>query len=100
MSTMLFSITSPPRKTSAKKHPTLILLHGRGTDEEDLMGLVPFLDERLNVVSVRAPYRFSFGGCTWFQLSAAMEPDRGTLEQSYQQLVETVESIKIGRAHV
>jgi phospholipase/carboxylesterase len=93
MSTPLFSISQPPRRSTGTKQPTLILLHGRGTDEKDLMGLVPFLDERLNVVSIRAPYRFDFGGYTWFHLSATMEPDRTTLEKSYQQLLDTVRSV-------
>jgi phospholipase/carboxylesterase len=48
--------------------PTLILLHGRGTDENDLLGLTPAFDPRMLVVSVRAPFRFPYGGYTWFDL--------------------------------
>ena len=48
--------------------PALILLHGRGTDEDDLIGLAPSFDPRLLVVSVRAPYEFAYGGYTWFDL--------------------------------
>ena len=37
-------------------HPVLLLLHGRGADEADLLGLAPHLDPRFFVVSARAPY--------------------------------------------
>jgi len=46
----------------------LILLHGRGTDENDLIGLVPSFDPRLLIVSMRAPYEFPYGGYMWFNL--------------------------------
>ncbi|MCX6136370.1 MAG: alpha/beta fold hydrolase [Ignavibacteriales bacterium] len=92
MSAPLFSIFQPPKKTTGTKNPLLIVLHGRGTDEHDLMGLVPILDERCSVVSIRAPYAFEYGGYTWFRLAESMEPDQATLVDSYRQLVATVES--------
>ncbi len=49
-------------------HPTLILLHGRGTDENDLLDLIPAFDPRFLVISIRAPYKFPSGGYTWFNL--------------------------------
>jgi phospholipase/carboxylesterase len=49
-------------------HPTLIFLHGRGTDENDLLGLTPYLDPHLLIAAVRAPYQFPYGGYTWFDL--------------------------------
>jgi phospholipase/carboxylesterase len=88
----LFSIFQAGKKNTETKHPLLIVLHGRGTDENDLMGLVPFLDERCSVVSLRAPYPFEFGGYTWFRHSANLEPDKTTLMESYERLLFTVES--------
>ena len=38
-----------------KKSPLLLLLHGRGADENDLFGLAPFLDERFFIVSPALP---------------------------------------------
>jgi phospholipase/carboxylesterase len=49
-------------------HPTLVLLHGRGADENDLLSLTSQLDPHLLIVSVRAPSRFPYGGYTWFDL--------------------------------
>ena len=64
----LFYKVAPLSTESPGPHPTLILLHGRGTDENDLLGLVPSFDPRLLIVSVRAPHEFSYGGYTWFNL--------------------------------
>ena len=51
-----------------KKSPLLLLLHGRGADENDLFGLAPFLDERFFIVSPRAPVVMPYGGYEWFEL--------------------------------
>lgn len=59
--------TSPARSGSAP-HPTLLLLHGRGTDENDLLPLAPEIDERLFGVSARAPFHFPWGGYAWYGL--------------------------------
>lgn len=52
----------------APPHPGLLLLHGRGTDENDLLPLAAELDPRLFVVSARAPLRFPWGGYMWYEL--------------------------------
>jgi phospholipase/carboxylesterase len=67
-SSSLYSKIAPLSTTGTGPHPALVLLHGRGTDENDLLGLTSFLDPRLFIASVRAPYRFPYGGYTWFDL--------------------------------
>ena len=57
----------PARRASAAKPPLLVLLHGGGANEGDLLGLVPYLDERLQVVSARAPNRIEAGAYSWFR---------------------------------
>jgi phospholipase/carboxylesterase len=57
----------PVRRASATKPPLLVLLHGAGSNEGDLLGLVPYLDERLHVVSARAPNRVEAGAYSWFR---------------------------------
>jgi phospholipase/carboxylesterase len=64
----LFYKTAPLSTNEDGPHPTLILLHGRGTDENDLLGLASSFDPRLLIISIRAPYRFPYGGYTWFEL--------------------------------
>jgi phospholipase/carboxylesterase len=46
----------------------LVLLHGLGSDEQDLISLAPQLDPRLMVAAIRAPYRYGMGGYAWFDV--------------------------------
>ncbi len=48
-----------------KRPPLLVLLHGRGADENDLFSLAPAIDSRIVVASVRAPLPTDEGGYTW-----------------------------------
>src|SRR5262245_46347407 len=56
-----------PRRRDGDAPPLLVLLHGIGADENDLLPLADTLDPRLAVVSVRAPRRYH-GGFAWFQI--------------------------------
>ena len=49
--------------------PLLLLLHGVGSNEEDLYGLVPYLDKRFLIVSARAPITLEPGSYAWFELT-------------------------------
>ncbi|GAA1156594.1 alpha/beta hydrolase [Nesterenkonia sandarakina] len=48
--------------------PLVVLLHGYGSHEQDLIGLVPGLPADFTYASVRAPVEMEFGGYTWFDL--------------------------------
>lgn len=51
-----------------EKAPLLLLLHGVGSNEHDLFGLIPYLDERFTIVSVRAPNTLGPGSYAWFEI--------------------------------
>ena len=60
--------------------PLLLFLHGYGSNEEDLMSLVPYMDERFFKVSARAPLSLTFGGFAWFHIDStpdglSLDPD-------------------------
>jgi phospholipase/carboxylesterase len=82
-----------PARQGKAPHPVLLLLHGRGTDENDLLPLAHELDPRVLVVSVRAPFRFPWGGYMWYDLDprGVGYPDRATLEQSLEGLLGLIE---------
>ena len=48
--------------------PLLLLLHGVGSHEGDLIGLAPYLDERFFIVSARAPNILGPGSYAWFHV--------------------------------
>jgi phospholipase/carboxylesterase len=81
-------VRRPARAAGAP--PLLVLLHGIGSNEEDLMGLEPYLDERFLIVSARAPFSYGWGGYAWFEiewLPDRIEIDRAQAEQSRDLLV-------------
>jgi phospholipase/carboxylesterase len=81
-----------PEGTSSKSHPTVIMLHGRGADEEDLIGLAEHYDRRLLVLSVRAPYPYPYGGgFTWYDVGAVGTPDPAMFRSSYDRLSQFVD---------
>jgi phospholipase/carboxylesterase len=75
-------------------HPTLILLHGRGANEQDLLGLVPYLDPRLLCIAARAPFDFSYGGFTWYELREVGSPNLDQFSHSYDLLVQFLGDIQ------
>lgn len=70
--------------------PGLLLLHGRGADEADLMGLAAALDPRLTVISARAPFRLGYG-FAWYGMAQVGNPEEETLRASLRELREFVE---------
>jgi len=67
----LQSIELPPRAPGLDR--TLILLHGFGADEHDLLPIADELDPRLRVISLQAPLALDFGGRAWFNLEQTPE---------------------------
>ena len=86
-----------PKIPTVSKPPALIMLHGRGADENDLFGLSQYLDERLFIISVRAPFSFQFGGgYTWYDIIDIGTPEAKMFDESYKKLVQFLEDVKKG----
>jgi phospholipase/carboxylesterase len=90
----LFYKVAPPRYNKDGPHPALILLHGRGTDENDLLGLTPSFDPRLLVVALRAPYGFPYGGYTWFDLDEQNGINKDQLMTGCDALIQCLDEIQ------
>jgi phospholipase/carboxylesterase len=56
-----------PAREGTAPYPCLLLLHGLGSNEEDLFSLAPLLDPRLVVVSARAPLPRG-DGFAWYDI--------------------------------
>ncbi len=69
MSLTLEHIVRKPQVTSTTPAPLLLLLHGLGSNENDLFSFASQLDPRYLVVSVRAPLAYGYGGFAWFNLN-------------------------------
>jgi phospholipase/carboxylesterase len=62
--------------------PLLVLLHGLGADEKDLLALAGALDPRFLCVSLRAPYEWFPMGFAWFALDWTTDPPTADLAQA------------------
>lgn len=72
--------------------PLVVLLHGRGTDRFDLLGLAPLLAPDAVVVTPEAPHpgkRWGYGsGWAWYRYLGEDVPDPESFETSQQALAE------------
>ncbi len=74
---MLLTHESFPPRAPSEHPPLLVLLHGIGADEADLLPLVPLLDPRFHVISARAPHRNPPAGHRWYAIDWTAAPPRG-----------------------
>jgi phospholipase/carboxylesterase len=74
----------------------LVLHHGRGTDEDDLLGLAEALDPagRLRVVSARGPLQVpGWPGFHWYLVPKVGYPDRASFDAARAALAELHDSL-------
>lgn len=62
----LHHIVQRPRVLQDGAPPLLLLLHGIGSNERDLIGLAPALDARFFIVSARAPIALGLQSFAWY----------------------------------
>jgi phospholipase/carboxylesterase len=90
----LFYKVAPLSSNEPGPHPALILLHGRGADENDLLDLTSSFDPRLLIVSIRAPYRFPYGGYTWFDLDEQNGINKDQLARGCEALIRCLDELQ------
>jgi phospholipase/carboxylesterase len=78
---LVYKVVQPAISTGSPA-PMLVLLHGWGSDETDLLGLSNSLPRNFIVVSVRAPYTRPEGGYAWYQLQLGNGVFKETLGQA------------------
>ena len=86
-----YIVREPENITS--KTPLLILLHGYGSNEEDLFSFVPTLPEDWLIVSFRAPLDSSYGGYSWYDIDLMNQENRVDVAQAQKSLDLILENI-------
>ena len=64
-----------PSTISNKKAPVLFMLHGYGSNEEDLFSFANELPEEQFIISIRAPYEMQPFGNAWYAIN--FDADQG-----------------------
>jgi phospholipase/carboxylesterase len=72
--------------------PVVLLLHGLGSDENDLPSLASFLPDGLAWASLRAPVEMEWGGASWFPLTSPVEPDQEGVDAATEAIWRWVEA--------
>ena len=85
---MIESLQYRERLAAGDPEGLLLLHHGRGSDEADLLGLADELDSErhLHVVSPRAPLTLGGPGYHWYVVPRVGFPDPDTFHAAYRQL--------------
>ena len=71
----LYYLTKLP-KNSIENPILLLMLHGYGSNEEDLFSFASELDENLLIISARAPLALDFGGFAWYSIHFTAGQDK------------------------
>jgi phospholipase/carboxylesterase len=83
------------RTVEGERPPLLVLLHGIGADEDDLLPLASALDPRFTVVSLRAPHGYHVGAA-WFPLAfragGEVVPEVAVARETLADLVRWIEA--------
>ena len=89
------SLAVRERPAAGEPQGSLVLLHGRGADENDLFPLLDALDpgRRLLGLTPRGPLSLPPGGAHWYQLAGIPTPDPGTFRPSFEALSELLDGL-------
>ena len=79
-------------KTIKEKNPLLILLHGYGSNEEDLFSFASELPDDSYVISVRAPYDLQPYGHAWYAIHFDADENKFSDNVQAKQSVEIIAS--------
>ena len=97
MNSSLEYIKRDPTEVLATPPPLLLLLHGLGSNEQDLFSFAPHLDARYRILSVRAPRTYAYRGFAWFDIDFGQgipQPHRAQMAESQAQLLSFVEEMR------
>ena len=79
---MLHYLIKQP-KTTTDKVPLLLLLHGYGSNEQDLFSFADELPNDCLVISVQAPYSLGYGSFAWYAINFDADENKfSDLEQA------------------
>lgn len=73
MQSTLHYVTQAPSLAQDGVCPLIVILHGYGADESDLLPLASYFDPRWRVISIRAPLALMQGGYAWFPVEFTAE---------------------------
>ena len=84
---------APPAPEAESVYPTILALHGRGSSEQDLIGLAPYLPKECLWISPRGTFTLGPGSYEWFQITQIGRPDAVRLANALQTIDTFIDEI-------
>jgi phospholipase/carboxylesterase len=83
------------RPAAGEPHGALVLLHGRGADEHDLLPVLDLLDPRRRLIGITpgGPLQLPPGGRHWYIVPRVGFPDHDTFHASYARLCAFLDAV-------
>jgi phospholipase/carboxylesterase len=102
MTALLHDVRSDdwPSEDGARDIPVVLLLHGFGSHERDLTGLVPALGIETPWASLRAPLELGNGGAAWFEVTTPGNPGATVVAEATRRVWDWVDAHVPARSRV
>ena len=81
--------------TCTNENPCLILLHGYGSNEDDLFSLADYFPDDYIIISLRAPITLPMGGYAWSNINSNLINEYTILQEAKNSIKLIYESIQI-----
>jgi len=65
----VFEFNFRDSNNSDELSPLAIMLHGYGSNEDDLFSFANYIPENYKIISLRAPYSLPYGGYSWYDIN-------------------------------
>ena len=84
---------SAQNQEPSSRSPTILALHGRGSNEQDLIGLTTHLPQGLLWISPRAPLTVGPDSCEWYRVRVTGKPDPAELYSAIETIDHFVDQV-------
>lgn len=95
---MMLNYVKREPKVSSENPPLLILLHGYGSNEQDLFSFAEELPEEFLIISAQAPYEMGYGAYAWYAINFDAQngkfSDLTQARKSVEKIVSFIDEIK------
>ena len=78
---------------ASARYPTILALHGRGSNEQDLVGLAPHLPDGFLWISPRGPHKLGSDAYEWYRVKIIGKPDPEKLAAALETIDHFIDEI-------
>lgn len=95
---LAYVVREPLKQRKNGTYPLLLMLHGIGSNENDLFSFVNEINDQYLVVSVRAPNSLGYGGYSWFDMDFSgneIDYDFSEVQSSKSILLQFIKELEV-----